>query len=245
MQTSIVSFQLREAGKPQVTVDLIGAVHVADKSYFRQLNTLFKRYDALLYELVAPDDNNVPEGGASRHPVGQMQQGMKSMLDLAFQLEEIDYTKKNFVHADMSPAEFSRVMSERGESFLQLMMRMVGSALALQKASGRSSDADILFALFASDRSLRLKRVMSTQFSNLEGTMNALEGEDGSTIIGQRNSKALDVLRREMAKGKKRIGIFYGAGHLPDMEERLAERFGLYPDVKSIKWLTAWDMKGE
>ena len=75
--------------------------------------------------------------------------------------------------------------------------------------------------------------------------MNALEGEDGSTIIGQRNRKALDVLRRELAKGKKRIGIFYGAGHLPDMEERLAEGFGLYPDIKSIKWLTAWDMQGE
>ena len=73
--------------------------------------------------------------------------------------------------------------------------------------------------------------------------MGILEGEDGSTIIGQRNRKALEVLRRELKNGKKRIGIFYGAGHLPDMEKRLAEGFGLYPNKKSIKWLTAWDMR--
>ena len=137
------------------------------------------------------------------------------------------------------------IMSERGESFVQMMLRMVGSALAMQNAKGRSSDTDLLFAFFASDRALRLKRVMSTQFQDLDGTMSAIEGPNGSTIIGQRNNKALAVLRKEMAKGRKRIGIFYGAGHMPDMEKKLVDAFGLYPDKTSVKWLTAWDMKGK
>ena len=248
MQTSVLTFRYPTDGKKTnskagVTVDLIGAVHVADKGYFKRLNGLFTKYDALLYELVAPEDNNVPSGGKSRHAVGQMQQGMKSMLELSYQLEEIDYTKRNFVHADMSPEEFARVMGERNETWLTMMLKMMGSAMALQKADGRGSDADILFAFFANDRALRLKRVMSTQFGNLEGTMSVLEGENGSTIIGERNNKALAVLRRELKAGKKRIGIFYGAGHFPDMEKKLTEKFGLYPDKKSIKWLTAWDMK--
>lgn len=244
MQTSVVSFTKRETGKPDVIVDLIGAVHVADKSYFRQLSKRFTQYDALLYELVAPDDNNVPTGGQSKHPVGQMQQGMKNMLELAYQLEEIDYSKRNFVHADMSPDEFSRVMSERGESFFQMMLRATGSALATQ-SSKKGGDAQLLFALFSSNRAVKLKRVMSTQFSDLESSMQAIEGPNGSTIIGQRNKKCLAVLDRELKKGKKRIGVFYGAGHMPDMEARLAERFGLYPNQKSIKWLTAWDMSGK
>ena len=134
-------------------------------------------------------------------------------------------------------------MAQRDESFLKLMLEMMGAAMAMQNTKGRASDADILFALFAKDRPRRLKRVMSTQFSDLEGMMSVIEGDDGSTIIGQRNRKALEVLRREMSKGKKRIGIFYGAGHLPDMEQRLAEGFGMYPDLKTTKWLTAWDMK--
>lgn len=243
MQTSIVSFVSEK--HPGVMVDLIGAVHVADGNYFDKLNRIFGRYDALLYELVAPEDNNVPTGGRSQHPVGQMQQTMKRWLELDYQLEEIDYSKKNFVHADMSPEEFSRVMSQRGESFLQMMMRAMGAALAKQSATGRSTDFELLFAFGANDRSLRLKRIMSTQFSDLEASMKAIEGENGSTIIGQRNKKALDVLQREMAAGKKKIGIFYGAGHMPDMQKRMAARFGFVPQKQSVKWLTAWDMSGK
>ncbi len=243
MQTSIVTFKFRDQNKKDVVLDLIGAVHVADESYFKQLNRLFTGYESLLYELVAPADNNVPTGGKSQHPIGQMQQTMKSMLELSYQLEEVDYTKKNFVHADMSPDEFASVMEQRGESFYQMLWRAMGAAMAKQSASGNSSDAELLFALFAKNRSLRLKRVMSTQFSDLEASMKAIEGENGSTIIGQRNKKCLDVLEREIDKGTKRIGIFYGAGHFPDMEKRLAERFGLYPDQKSVRWLTAWDME--
>lgn len=240
METSIVTFQ--HPNKPEVTVDLIGAVHVADKTYFKKLNREFRKYDALLYELVAPKENNVPNDGVSKHPVGQMQQGLKSMLGLAYQLEEVDYSPANFVHADMSPEEFSRVMNERGESFIQMMFRAMGAALAKQSSTGRSSDFELLFAFGASDRDLRLKRILSTQFEDLEDSMKAIEGENGSTIIGQRNKKALDVLEREMAAGKKRIGIFYGAGHFPDMEKRLAKRFGLTPKPKATRWLTAWDM---
>jgi len=247
MQTSIVTF--RRAGgsgdrKQGVTVDLIGAVHVGDKGYYRQLNRAFTKYEAMLYELVAPEHANVPEGGQSQHPVGQMQTGLKSVLQLAYQLEEIDYRKRNFVHADMSPEEFDRVMGEQNESWLTMMLKMTGAAMVTQRASGKSSDADLLFAIIASpkERALRLKRVMSTQFGDLEGIMGVLEGEKGSTIIGMRNKKALDVLERELAKGKKRIGIFYGAGHFPDMEERMLKRFEMKPDPKSIKWLTAWDM---
>ena len=41
--------------------------------------------------------------------------------------------------------------------------------------------------------------------------------------------------------GKKRIGIFYGAGHLADMEKRLAADFGLKRDRE--QWVEAWDLR--
>ena len=50
-------------------------------------------------------------------------------------------------------------------------------------------------------------------------------------------------VQRELAAGKKKIGIFYGAGHHPDMESRLIKDFDLHPEKSSIQWLTAWDMK--
>ena len=172
-----------------LTVDLVGAVHIADKSYYNELNKAFAKYEALLFELVAPEGTKIPQGGARDrgfNPVSGMQRGMQSMLDLEFQLDCIDYTKENFVHADMSPDEFAKSMKDRKESMLQMIFRAMGQGAAQQ---GKGSDAELLMALFAKDRPFRLKRAMASQFENLEGQMAVLEGKDGSTIITERNKK--------------------------------------------------------
>jgi hypothetical protein len=59
-------------------------------------------------------------------------------------------------------------------------------------------------------------------------------------IITERNKMALKVLKEQLAAGKKNLGIFYGAGHLNDMDERLRKDFGLTP--VSITWMTAWNL---
>ena len=72
--------------------------------------------------------------------------------------------------------------------------------------------------------------------------MSALEGKQGSTLITERNKKALAVLRKELDKGTRRIAVFYGAGHLSDMEKRLSTDFGM----KRIneEWVDAWNLRG-
>ena len=52
---------------------------------------------------------------------------------------------------------------------------------------------------------------MAQQFATTD-IFNNLGGEKGTTIITERNLIALEVLREQLGKGKKRIGIFYGAG---------------------------------
>ena len=52
----------------------------------------------------------------------------------------------------------------------------------------------------------------------------------------------MEVLDREIAKGGKKIGVFYGAAHFPDMEKRLLEKG--FVRVKS-QWLTAWKVAKE
>ena len=243
LQTSVVRYS--KPGEPEgVSVDLIGAVHIGDKAYYEQLNKLFESYDALLYELVAPEGTVVPKGGgpaATGNPVSAMQVSLKRMLDLEYQLEFVDYTRPNFVHADMSPEQLLETMRERGESVLQIFFKMMGQAIAMQSKDPTSSnDVKLLMALISPNRAVRLKRIMAEQFEDLDGQMLAFEGPGGSTIIGERNKRALEVLSRELSAGKKRIGIFYGAGHMPDMERRLKEEFGLEP-VES-RWMTAWSM---
>lgn len=243
METSIVSYA-PASGAKTVQVDLIGAVHIADKAYFDRLNKEFESYDAVLYELVAPHDVTPNPGEGSGSAIGFLQTSMKSMLGLQYQLDCIDYKKANFVHADMTPEEFASTMKERGESFPQMFLRMFGQSLAMQANDPTgSSDVQLLAALFASpkERARRMKRIMAEQFENMEVATSALDGPNGSTILTERNKAALRVLKSEIGKGKKRIAIFYGAAHLPDMEKRLLADFNMKRE--NLEWVSAWDLE--
>jgi len=244
MDTAIVRYIPSLPGREGLAVDLIGAIHIGDKSYYEALNEEFKQYEVLLYELVAPQGTRVPEGGGDdRSALSGLQGGMKEILELEFQLEQVDYQPENFVHADMSPEDFARSMAERDESVLTIFARMMGQSILQQsrQQGGGASDAELIAALFSRNRALKLKRIMAQQFEDLEQSMLAFNGPEGSTIITERNKVALKVMEEQIAAGKQRIGIFYGAGHLPDMEERLENEFGLR--MIEQRWLPAWDLR--
>lgn len=242
METALIRYVDAAGKRPDLLVDLIGAVHVGDRSYYQDLNKRFESYEALLYELVAPEGTRVPKGArmGSGHPVGAMQNGMKSMLGLEHQLELIDYSKPNFIHADMSPKEFDQRMTERGESWGGMFLRAMGHGMAQQGTQNAPDEFGMLLALFSKDRARKMKLAMAQQFENLEGQMAPFEGPEGSTIITERNKKAFEVLRKQIDLGKKKIGVFYGAGHLPDMDKRLLADFGL--KRQSLDWVPAWSL---
>jgi hypothetical protein len=244
LQTAIVRFEAEDAEREGLIVDLIGAVHVGEKEYFETLNREFESYDALLYELVAPEDARPKQGDRSDHPIAKLQTGMKGLLALDFQLDHIDYTKPNFVHADMSPDEFAKSMASRGESIWTILARLLERAMTQQaKQDDGSAEAKLFAGLFSNNRSLKMKRLLAEQFEDIDGAMAAFNGPEGSTLVTERNKKALSVLRREIGEGEKRLGIFYGAGHMDDMAERLAADFHLAR--KETRWLTAWDLRSK
>lgn len=248
METAIVRYAPAESagdGEPKRYVDLVGAVHIGDRKYYEKLNERFNSYDVVLYELVAPEGTVVPKGhGAnSSHPLGALQNGMKSVLEIEHQLEQIDYTRANMVHADLSPDEFFKSMADRDEGFVQMYFKMLGSSVAQQSAQAGSVTAefDLMTALFSDDRARRLKIMMAEQFESMESMMAGLSGPDGSTLITERNNRAMDVLAKKLDDGVARLAVFYGAGHLSDMHEQMAKRFGMKP--VSIEWVEAWDLR--
>lgn len=241
LETAIVTYVPVDPAQGEVTVELVGAVHIGDKAYYEALNKEFEQYDALLYELVAPENTKVPKErkGVPGSAVGGLQVGMKEMLELDFQLDRVDYGKDNFVHADMSPDEFAKTMSKRGESFAKMFFQMMGYGFS-QQGKGSSGETELLLALFSKNRAQKMKVAMAEQFDNMEGQMQILDGPEGSTILTERNRKAFEVLDRELKAGKKKLGVFYGAAHLPDMEKRLLNDFGM--KRKGIRWVTAWSL---
>lgn len=241
LETSIVGYENDSEARSRLRVDLIGAIHVGDRAYYETLNKAFETYDVVLYELVAQKDEVPRPGQRSVHPISALQVGMKNMLELEFQLDRIDYAQENMVHADFTPAEFSKSMEDRGESLAQMFFRMMGQSIAEQsKDPSESGDLRILFALLSENRTMKLKRIMAAQLADLTASSSVLDGPQGSTILTERNKRAMSVLKKTIKDGHKSIGIFYGAAHLPDMEKRLKDEFQL--TRKSHRWITAWSL---
>lgn len=244
METSVTRYVTKNSKGERVTVDLIGVVHIGEKAYYDQLNELFTKYDALLYELVAPEGTVIPRGGGDRgfNPISALQQGMQSVLGLEFQLEHIDYTVDNFVHADMTPDEFAESMKKNEESVFKMALKAIGQGMARQSkggVAGQSSDVDLLLAMFSDDQT-KIRKLMAEQMLDMESGMVIFQGKDGSTIIDHRNAKAFQVMVDQIEAGKKHIGVFYGAGHLPDMDNRLLKKHGMKRGGQF--WLKAWNL---
>jgi hypothetical protein len=244
LQVAIARYSIQEGASKGATVDLIGAVHVGSKEYYKELNQRFKSYDAMLYELVADPSANKPDKRAERggfNPLGAMQTGMKDVLNLKFQLDEVDYSPANFVHADMSPEDFVEDMSRRGDSVVGMVARMWGAGLVAQNSKkGSTQQAEMLAAALSKD-TFKLRRVMADQFESMDGQMAAMADKNGkSTLLTERNAKAFEVMDREIKAGKKKLAIFYGAAHLLDMHQRLVRDYKA--TQTKIEWLDAWPL---
>jgi hypothetical protein len=230
-----------------VRVDLIAAIHIADPSYYQMLMRVFDIYDAVLYELVAPKDTKPDRSGRADSIVSRFQMGLCKVMNLAFQLDSIDYTRPNFVHADLSPREFARIMDERGETFWSIFMRFFNAQFqAMQKGMGQHlAGPAVIDALRSKDSSRRLKFLLAQEIEHMENLFahmdSGKEEGQGSILVGERNKAAIEVLKAEIKKGGKKFAIFYGGGHMPDMESRLQRELGFRK--KNQEWITAWDIR--
>ena len=102
------------------------------------------------------------------------------------------------------------------------------------------SEQDVTIQRVAAALSASLKRAFAEQLGDMRMAVGALGGKEGSTILTERNRVALEKLDEILKDGDRVVGVFYGAAHLPDMEERLLAR-GFVRDQTT--WLEAWDLR--
>ena len=247
LQTSITRYRSPDK---RLLVDLIAVIHVGEKDYYRKLDHQFTQYQSLLYELVAPENNRVPmpsqRSGSGTNPLKLIQGTMQNMLGLQSQLDHIDYTKKNFVHADLSPAQIKQKLQQRGETPWSFAIKAFGEAMQQQKSSpGANALAqdiqsfDQLFSVMSD--STKLKRLLAKQFASNEAMELGLGKSLNQLLITDRNEAAMKVLRQEIGEGKTRLALFYGAAHMPDFEARLTQELGLKKTRQA--WVEAWDLQ--
>jgi hypothetical protein len=244
LQMSIVTYEPAD-GRDILSVDLVSAIHIGDSSYYAELNERFQEYDAMLYELVAPPDAAVSGGLEKRKGIlSTTQVGMTKLLDLSFQLDEINYDRGNFVHADLSPEELRQSMADRGESLYVYFWRIFFATLdEYAKDPLGLQDLQMLSTMAASGQDNSFKTMIAYELTNIEQVQDILGEDSNSAVIGARNQRAIDVLKSEIDAGAKRIGIFYGVAHMPDLEERLLDQLGL--EYSATDWVDAWQLGSE
>ena len=237
LQTAVTHYE-----KDGASVELIGAVHIADKAYYEKLNERFKGYDAVLFEMIGGErlsKKSVEPAGqktkkkqdlSALHSIYDM---VAKFLKLTGQMENVDYTAKNFVHADLTYDEFAKMQKERGESLLGFALKAGKDA---PEPAKQPDPAKLLTAMISGKSNLVKLEIVHT-LGQGDDQIAAFSGQ--SVIISDRNQRCIEVMNREIAAGKKKLGVFYGAAHFPDMEKRLEEQG--FKQTKQ-EWFTAWDI---
>lgn len=238
LQLAIVTYA--PADGRDFSVDLISAIHIGDRDYYRALNERFRAYDALLFELVIPDVHDAGDEIAfDGSLLSRLQIGLKDVLGLTFQLDEIDYAAPNFVHADMSSTMLAESMEERGESLYVYFWRLFYAAIDDYARDPLGlADMQAMTSMLSASDDEALKIAIAYEMVKATEDGDILGDANGSALITARNEHAMRVLRDQLDRGVRRVGLFYGAAHMSDFEVRLLGELGL--ERVAVEWADAW-----
>ena len=237
---------------------LTGVSHIGESNYFAALQTHLDAQRVVLFEGVGEhpaagsganaDDNAIPAPSQQ----SSLQSSMAASLGLVFQLDSINYRNPRFHHSDLSIEELRKVFANQhpaegkaaaGESFEGLLQAMEGDSwLETLVQLG-------LRFISASPKLRGLSRLaLIDAIAQLQGDPAQLRGLPPSFkqliegLIQERNQRVMRDLRSELARAGRdsSLSVFYGAGHMPDLERRLRQELD-YHRAGEL-WLTAFSV---
>ena len=204
---------------------------------------------------VAKKESAAPEPAAKPAGSASLQKDLANSLGLVFQLEAIDYTGGNFRNSDLSVTELRDLMDKddepaapdspkekrKNEAFEQLLKAMDGNSMfgTMLKAG---------FRLVGGNPKLQAmtKLALIEALGGIRGDISRMKSlpEDMQrlmeVLIHTRNDAVVRDLRVELKRAAPpaSISIFYGAGHMDDLERRVRREFGYR--AESDLWLPAF-----
>lgn len=216
------------------------------------------------FELVSLGDDGLPGGdGAAAdllfskqkpltdseiESVGQgIQLKLAQALGLEFQGVAIDYDRQKWRNSDMTVDEVQARLKAEGASADMLFSMLEGKSL-----SARVVSLLLGFIQNAPQMQLMVKVMLMEATSRADDAMGAAGPQMANlnkmmkVIVSDRNRVVLDDLRKviDAEPAVTSVAIFYGAGHLPEMEKSLADDFGMVKlDADAgVRWFTAMDI---
>jgi len=230
LQTAVESFE-----RNGITVDLYGVVHMADEEYYKVIQHDLDQYDTVLYEGIKQGTTPNRE----TQTLNLIQNGMARLLGLQFQKDGIAYIGSNMVHADIDASTLERNLD--GEQLSPLQGLFTPEQIENLKPIFTVLGA-LLNEYFKANPEIQsqMKFKFAQQISQADISAQ-LSPKMKKAIIDDRNQIVMDELKVQLKnKTKRRIAIFYGAGHNPDFAQRFLAQ-GWTRGAKT--WRTAWRIR--
>jgi hypothetical protein len=181
-----------------------------------------------------------------------MQSTLARSLGLVFQLEAIDYDRTNFLNSDLSISQIERIMG--GNRPAAAPGQKVGGNATFDTLLQIMDGSSFLGSLFkigmqiiASSPQMQAvaKLTMIEAIGRLKGDMSDVQGLPPDwkqlikVLIQARNQNLMADLKTELKKIPRSgsIAVFYGAGHMDDLEKRVMGDLHYRPADET--WLTA------
>jgi hypothetical protein len=252
--------------RKQPVIWLAGVSHLGESNYYARIQEHLDAQQLVLFEGIGEHPGsrdfqsqhapgmpaNPPRIAASRDgKLSSLQSTMADSLGLVFQLEAIDYNRPTFRNSDLSIQELRQIFSSAGsgaqngasESFESLLGMMQGGSFfdTILQAGLRILGASRKFQALSK---LALMDAID-EIGGDPGRVGGLPADLKSlleVLIERRNERVITDLKadlREVGKGGS-ISVFFGTGHMPDMERRLREQLHYRPAGQI--WLTAFQV---
>jgi hypothetical protein len=204
-----------------------------------------------------PPETPTPAKSTSTNEAYSMQTALAKSLGLVFQLDAINYDRTNFLNSDLSAFDIQKLMlgdpdaepaapGEKGVSSPTFDM-------LLQIMDGTSFLGNIfkwVIKFIGSDPQMQAsaKFTLIEALGRMKGDFAAMRGLPPDmqqllkVLIEARNQNVIDDLKTELAvvPATGSIAVFYGTGHMDDMERRVIKDLGYRPD--GDLWFTAFSV---
>lgn len=238
-------------GSDRPVVWLIGVSHLGEKAYYEQTQRQLDGLDLVLFEGVGFDANASKRSSS----VSRLQTTLADSLGLVFQLDAIRYDRRHFRNSDMDVAELRQKLSGSGSSAGKGKTESDPEVRAFVKMIEGESFALTLFQgvlkIFQGNPQFRAmaRLVIIETIAATKGDVSQLAGAASpgmrrlfKTLIDDRNAVVLRDLREIMQEKDppSSIAVFYGAGHMIDLELRLRKQMGYRSTDQT--WVTAFSV---
>jgi len=243
------------------TVRLVGVIHVADRAYYRAVQERLDAAHLVLFEGVGSKPDDFKRDPSLRRK-DHLYTKLADALGLVTQFEGIDYRRDHFVNADLSVEAMTALLEAEmvaggtgAEAARAAKGQMETLTRTLQGGGGGLTGMAANLLIGMVERSTRMRATVLLGLVGMDpmeskGGFAQLGGAGGDRlgrlILEDRNEAALRALAPELGRGKPEsrvVGVFYGAAHLPGIEEALIRRHGYVP--ARTEWLKALSVDPE